>query len=232
MPDHRGMVGTIALMMQRVLLCSAMVVASCSAGQPHSRPSAPPAPPAPWFAQFVGSATQVVAVQGTGETKAVIDTWQRVGDTWKAVRHGLPADVGAAGFSDTASDDNPATPRGVFSLDYAFGTAPAPRTDLKYVRVDSQDWWDVDSNSPTYNTHQRCEQSSCTFDTSVSENLDAYERAIVMGVNDQRNPRGGAAFFVHATDGGPSAGCVTLDDIALVQLIEWLRPGAKIAIKG
>ncbi|OOD54777.1 hypothetical protein BWP04_21505, partial [Mycobacterium tuberculosis] len=32
------------------------------------------------------------------------------------------------------------------------------------------------------------------------------------------------------TDGGPTAGCVAIDDATLVQIIRWLRPGAVIAI--
>ncbi|AGM30942.1 L,D-transpeptidase family protein [Mycobacteroides abscessus] len=190
-----------------------------------------PAPPPPWFADSVGAARQVVEVQGTGGTKAVVGTWQRKGDTWEPVERDLPSDVGSAGFTDVSSDDNPATPTGVFSLDYAFGTEPSVAHGLDYLQVDADDWWDGDPASPDYNTHQRCAESACTFDTSLSEELDGYPRAIVMGVNKSRVPGAGSAFFVHATDGGPSAGCVTLDDAALVRLIGWLRPGAVIAIR-
>ncbi|CPU21276.1 conserved exported protein [Mycobacteroides abscessus] len=96
------------------------------------------------------------------------------------------------------------------------------------------DWWDGDSNSPTYNTHQQCAKAECPFNTAQSENLPIpqYKHAIVMGVNKDRVPGGGSAFFVHSTDGGPTAGCVSLDDATLVKLIGWLRPGAVIAIKG
>ena len=38
------------------------------------------------------------------------------------------------------------------------------------------------------------------------------------------------ATLVHATDGGPTAGCVALDDPTLVKIIQWMRPGALIAI--
>lgn len=194
-------------------------------------PVAASRPAPPWFADSVGTATQVVAVQGTGGTKAVIETWQRTGDTWEPVERNLPSDIGSAGFTDTASDDNPATPTGVFTLDWAFGTEPSVARGLDYLPVDGDDWWDGDPASPNYNTHQRCAESACPFDTSLSEELNGYSRAIVMGVNSSHTPRAGSAFFVHGTDGGPSAGCVTLDDAALVRLIGWLRPGAVIAIR-
>ncbi|MGH3726897.1 MAG: L,D-transpeptidase family protein [Mycobacterium sp.] len=208
--------------------CGSVPVEPAAAVLPASAPRAEP----PWFADSVGTATQVVLVQGTGATKAVISTWQRKGDAWEPVEHNIPSDIGAAGFADTASDDNPATPRGVFSLDYAFGTEPSTAHGLDYVRVDANDWWDGDPASSGYNTHQRCVESACTFDTSVSEELDSYSRAIVMGVNSSHKPGGGSAFFVHGTGGGPSGGCVTLDDAALVRLIGWLQPGAVIAIRG
>lgn len=222
----------------RLLSLSVVLLAGACGTGPGVHPvavvpvAAAQATPPPWFAESVGTATQVVSVQGTGGTKAVIGTWQRMGDTWEQVEQNLPSDVGAAGFAATASDDNPATPTGIFSLDYAFGTEPSVAHDLNYLQVDADDWWDGDPASPGYNTHQRCAQSACAFDTSLSEELDGYSRAIVMGVNASHTPGAGSAFFVHASDGGPSAGCVTLADAALVRLIGWLRPGAVIAIKG
>ena len=36
--------------------------------------------------------------------------------------------------------------------------------------------------------------------------------------------------IVHTTDGGPTAGCVSLDDDTLVKIIRWLQPGALIAV--
>jgi L,D-peptidoglycan transpeptidase YkuD (ErfK/YbiS/YcfS/YnhG family) len=51
-----------------------------------------------------------------------------------------------------------------------------------------------------------------------------------MGVNKARVPGNGGAFFVHTTDGGPTAGCVALDDDTLVKIMRWLQPGALIAV--
>ena len=50
------------------------------------------------------------------------------------------------------------TPMGVFTLDFAFGTAPNPGGGLQYVQVGSNHWWDGDMKSPTYNTMQVCEK--------------------------------------------------------------------------
>ena len=94
-------------------------------------------------------------------------------------------------------------------------------------------WWSADG--PTYNTMQVCKQADCPFNTSPAsgtENLyiPAYAHAIVMGVNKERVPGNGGAFFVHTSNGSPTAGCVALDDATLVKVIQWLQPGAVIAI--
>ena len=187
----------------------------------------------PWFERWVGNATQVISVVGVGGSSAKMDVWQRTGGDWQAIGVGIPAHVGSAGMTAQSKGGYPATPMSIFTLDYVFGTAPSPGGGLQYLQVGPDDWWDGDPSSPTFNTHQRCEKSQCKFDTSASENLDIpeYVHSVVMGVNTKaRKPANGAGFFLHATDGGPTEGCVATDDETLVKIIQWLRPGALIAI--
>ncbi len=190
----------------------------------------------PWFGNSVGTATQVISVVGVGGSKAMMDVYQRDATGWQAVAAGIPASIGANGMAAETHDGNMATPMGVFSLDFAFGTAPNPGGGLQYVQItDNNHWWDGDVKSPTYNTMQVCQKAQCPFNTdpaSGTENLNisAYKHAVVMGVNKARIPGNGGAFFVHTTDGGPTAGCVAIDDAKLVQIMQWLRPGAVIAV--
>ena len=60
--------------------------------------------------------------------------------------------------------------------------------------------------------------------------LDCFRHRLHKRPQTKSTPGGGAAFFFHTTDGGPTAGCVAIDDAKLVQIIQWLRPGAVIAI--
>lgn len=189
----------------------------------------------PWFARSVGNATQVISVVGTGGSKAKMDVWQRTSSGWQPVAAGIPANIGANGMLPKTRDGNMATPMGVFTLDFAFGTEPNPGGGLAYVQVGPDHWWDGDMGSPTYNTMQVCRKEQCPFRTEPSsgtENLQIpqYRHAIVMGVNKARVPGNGGAFFVHTTDGGPTAGCVAIDDAMMVKLIQWLKPGALIAV--
>ncbi|GFG73603.1 hypothetical protein MBOT_09680 [Mycobacterium botniense] len=186
----------------------------------------------PWFARSVGTASQVISVVGVGGSNAKLDVYQRSATGWQPVAAGIAAHIGSAGMTPQAKSGYPATPMGIFSLPYAFGTAPNPGTGLRYVQVGPDYWWDGDAKSPTFNTMQVCRKDQCPFNTAESENLDIpqYKHAVVMGVNNARIPGNGAAFFFHTTDGGPTEGCVAVDDGTLVQIIRWLRPGALIAI--
>jgi L,D-peptidoglycan transpeptidase YkuD (ErfK/YbiS/YcfS/YnhG family) len=187
----------------------------------------------PWFANSVGSATQVLAVTGTGGSDAKMDVWQRNGAGWQPVSAGIPAKVGSKGMSPDHYEGSMLTPTGIYTLDFAFGTEPSPGGGLQYVQVGPDHWWDGDVNSPTYNTMQVCQKDQCPFSLSGgTENLQIpqYAHAIVMGVNKERVPGEGSAFFVHSSDGSATAGCVAIDDATLVSIMQWLRPGAVIAV--
>lgn len=187
---------------------------------------------APWFANAVGNATQVVSVMSTGGSNATMDIYQRTAAGWQALRTGIPTHVGSAGMAPQAKSGVPATPMGVYTLDSAFGTAPNPGSGLPYTQVGPNHWWSGDDHSPTFNSMQVCQKAQCPFNTAESENLQIpqYKHAVVMGVNKNKTPGGGAAFFFHTTDGKPTEGCVAVDDAQLVSIMKWLRPGAVIAI--
>ncbi|MBS1691441.1 MAG: hypothetical protein JST91_04395 [Actinobacteria bacterium] len=188
---------------------------------------------APWFAGSVGPATQVVSVVGQGGSTAKVDVWQRTATGWQPIGVAIPAFVGAKGMAAQTREGEMKTPMGIFTLDFAFGTTPPPGGGLPYVQVGDEHWWDGDVGSPTYNTMQVCRKEQCPFSTAPpTENLNIpqYVHAVVMGVNKARVPGAGSAFFLHASDGGPTAGCVAIDDATLVEIIRWLRPGAVIAV--
>ncbi len=216
--------------MRRLLLSLSAAVSAAAVAVA----SAPPSPPAtPWFPAKVGNASQVLSVVSTGGSTAKMDVWQRAATGWEAIGTGIPVHVGEAGMAPEARDSVPATPMGVYSLDFAFGTQPNPGGGLKYYQTTPDYWWSADG--PTYNTMQVCKQAACPFDTSPAsgtENLyiPAYAHALVMGVNKERVPGHGGAFFVHTTNGGATAGCVGVDDATLVKIMRWLQPGAVIAI--
>jgi len=217
-------VRTLASLMTAILLAVAL-------GAPVS--AAPGSAQQPWFAQRVGAATQVLSVVSAGGSRAKMDVWQRDASGWQAIGTGIDTFIGSAGMAQEAREGARATPMGVFSLDFAFGTQPSPGGGLTYYQTTPDYWWSADPAN--YNTMQVCKKQECPFDTSPaigSENLyiPQYAHAIVMGVNPERIPGRGSAFFVHTSSGAPTAGCVAIDDATLVKIIQWLQPGALIAI--
>ena len=205
------------------------------------RPASPPVaaitashPEAPWFASSVGGATRVISVVGNGGSNAVLSTWQKSGEDWTAVIDSVTAKVGSPGISTSYGESSAATPAGVFAITSAFGRQPNPGTGMSYLHVDNSDWWVSDVSSPDYNTHQRCAPGTCPFNEQASENLwnagGVYDYALVMGVNSRRVPGAGSAFFVHVTNGAPTAGCVAIPASTLVSTLRWVQPGTVIAL--
>ncbi|MEO9261837.1 MAG: L,D-transpeptidase family protein [Jatrophihabitantaceae bacterium] len=183
------------------------------------------------MAGLTGTASQLLTVTAPawGATQATLQAWDRIGASWQ--RHGdsVPAWLGQAGMSRQASEGFTGSPAGSFTLTQAFGNYPDPGTALPYFQAGRDDWWSGDSSSPTYNSHQRCPATSCPFRTGLSENLhDAgavYGYAVAIDYNTAPAiPGRGSAFFLHVSQQQPTAGCVSIDQDALVQILRWLNP--------
>jgi L,D-peptidoglycan transpeptidase YkuD (ErfK/YbiS/YcfS/YnhG family) len=179
-----------------------------------------------------GTARQVVTVvaASTGSTTGTLQAWTKTSSGWQ--RHGsaITAHLGSQGLTAHPSESKSATPIGSFTLTQAFGSASNPGTRLAYFRTDSSDWWVSDTSSHYYNTHYRC-ASGCPFDTGAGENLRAagfvYTYAVVIDYNRLPvTPGAGSAFFLHVTDGGATAGCVSIPEAGLVSIMKWLDPSA------
>jgi L,D-peptidoglycan transpeptidase YkuD (ErfK/YbiS/YcfS/YnhG family) len=226
--------------MSRALTCVAsaaalITVAVTAAGIRDAEAQAVPPAPVAWFTNQAGSAHQVISVVGTGGTDAWLLAWEKRGATWVAIGRGTAAKVGPVGISASFGESSSATPAGVFALSTSFGRKANPGSGLPYRRVDTSDWWVSDSKSTRYNTYYRCAPGHCPFRESAGENLgragQPYDYAAVMGVNPQRKPYAGSAFFLHASNGKPTAGCVAVPSVNVASLLRWLRPGALIAIR-
>ena len=183
------------------------------------------------LAVATGSSTQLVTVTApsAGSTTAQLTAWQLGPDGWTAVLGPVTARVGAAGIG-VASESSTRTPAGTFTLTEAFGRAPNPGTALPYRVVDNADWWVSDTRSPLYNRYARCARGTCPFDERAGENLGAagpvYDNAVVLDYNRGGTPGAGSAFFLHITNGAPTAGCVAIDRGSLATLMRWLDPTA------
>jgi L,D-peptidoglycan transpeptidase YkuD (ErfK/YbiS/YcfS/YnhG family) len=203
---------------------------------PNATPTPAPAPtpagtPLPLDLP-TADATQVLTVTApsTRSTTATLQAWQRAGAGWVPVGGAVPAHVGADGLSATPSESTSATPIGSFTLTQAFGHDANPGTALPYLQTTPDDWW-ISQAGPLYNTHQRC-SGTCPFaQGDPNEHLyyetPYYDYAAVIDYNRSPVVQGaGSAFFLHVTDGTPTAGCVAIPVDRLVAILRWLTPSA------
>jgi L,D-peptidoglycan transpeptidase YkuD (ErfK/YbiS/YcfS/YnhG family) len=181
-----------------------------------------------------GDAGQVITVTApsASNTTATLQAWTKSGDGWHKSGPSVLAHLGSDGMSTDASESKSATPIGSFTLTRAFGHDSNPGTTLPYVQTTPEDWW-ISQAGPLYNTFQDCE-SSCAFaQGDPNEHLyyetPFYDYAVVIDYNTANAPGGikpgkGSAFFLHVTDGNPTAGCVSIAADQLLRLMRWLNP--------
>jgi L,D-peptidoglycan transpeptidase YkuD (ErfK/YbiS/YcfS/YnhG family) len=188
------------------------------------------ATPAAALQGIPAATSQVVLVNAptATSTTAMIEAWQRTENGWKPVVGPVLAHIGADGMGH-ASESTSRTPAGLFSLTQTFGRAVNPGTRQPWFHVTSNDWWVSDVHSPAYNTHQTCAVGSCLFNEAAGENLAqagaVYDYAAVIDYNRwAARPGAGSAFFLHVTDGRPTAGCVATDRPTMIAILRWLDP--------
>jgi L,D-peptidoglycan transpeptidase YkuD (ErfK/YbiS/YcfS/YnhG family) len=189
-----------------------------------------------------GSATRVITVvaASTGSTTATLQAWQKSGAGWLGYGPSIQAHLGSAGLTYHPSESLPATPIGSFTLTRAFGRDSNPGTALPYLQTSPSDWWISQYGGKyagCYNTLQTAAPSaSCPYtegtpNEHLYDEIPFYDYAVVMDVNTANAPGGvvqggGSAFFLHVTDGTPTAGCVSIPAGNLVTIMRWLGPAA------
>jgi L,D-peptidoglycan transpeptidase YkuD (ErfK/YbiS/YcfS/YnhG family) len=181
-----------------------------------------------------GKATRVITVvaRSTSSTTARLQVWRKArGGGWLRSGSSVTAHVGSDGLSKTPSEFRSATPIGSFTLTQAFGRDSNPGTALPYFKTTPADWW-ISQAGSLYNTHQRC-SSNCAFTQGdPNEHLyyetPYYNYAVVIDANTRNTGHvkqyGGSAFFLHVTDGQPTAGCVAISQAKLTHLMLSLSP--------
>lgn len=181
---------------------------------------------------YTGNATQVVSVvvARSTATTATVSGWTRTPSGWVDSVASVTGFVGAAGVG-TAAEGSTRTPAGTFSLTRSFGRIANPGTRLSWFSTDTLDWWDENPASPTYNLHVR----RSTSPGGASENLyragTVYDAAVVIDHNTARTPGAGSGFFLHVTNGRPTAGCVAVPAATVVAILRWLNPAAHPVIR-
>lgn len=175
--------------------------------------------------------SQLVIVQSYG-TRATVTMHELQDGVWTEI---LRTDgfVGSKGVGE-ASEFTSATPQGTFPLYFAFGINPDPGTKVPYLQVDEYDYWVGDSSSPLYNQYARAD-SDTDWDKSESERIidypTAYGYCLFIGYNIEGVPGKGSCFFLHCSNGRPTAGCVSVPESDMAFILRNIGEDCGIVIE-
>ena len=139
--------------------------------------------------------------------------------------------VGAGGVGQ-ASEYSSCSPRGVWGVGIAFGNQPNPGISTGYTQVDETYYWVDDVNSGYYNRF--VSTRDVIADWSSAEHIQscgaAYNYVLSINYNTECIPGNGSAFFLHCSTGRPTAGCVSVPEHVMVQIMQLFQPGCLIVI--
>jgi len=179
------------------------------------------------------------------ERRSGADEWVPVGEPWPARlgRNGMAWGRGLHPLPRGArmkKEGDGRAPGGVFTLGMAYGyQSPdevARHRDLGYHQVGERDMWVEDVNSPYYNQHLRLRTPGPTneWEEQQQMRLNDHAHSLKLFVNHNAPPdvvsgAGSAIFFHIWRENGarPTAGCTTLAEPHLREMIAWVDPGAQ-----
>ena len=187
------------------------------------------APPDPRLAE-VGAALQAIVVTAPryAATTATLTAYERGPGGWRTVFGPWSANVGTRGVAPPGEkrEGDGRTPSGVYGFDFFFGVVADPGVKFPYRRITSRSIvWDDDPASPLYNTWVDLDRQQAGVNPEPMYTTPAYNHGAVIAYNADRTPPLGSAIFLHVSTGGPTAGCVSLPEPQLVEVLRWLDPG-------
>jgi L,D-peptidoglycan transpeptidase YkuD (ErfK/YbiS/YcfS/YnhG family) len=178
--------------------------------------------------------TQVVTVTNWIKARAFahLNAWQLEGSSWVHVFGPWTARIGGGGWASPGQkiEGDDLTPQGTYGFQFMFGVNPNPGVHFAWRHAFRYDYWDDDPASARYNLWTNTRTRNAGANPEPMHNVPAYNYAAVIGYNLARVPGAGSAIFLHVGDGQATAGCVSLPQAELLQVITWLRPAANPVI--
>ena len=190
----------------------------------------------------------IVAIPATWDAPGgKLQRFERAGREWKPVappvsvlfgRQGSAWGRGVRGTAEPGkhkAEKDWRAPAGLFAIGkiYTYDKALPPGSDFPFHTVTTADAWIDDVNHPDYNKHVRIDPAKppAWFEKQKMRHGDfAYRWLIEIRHNSDPPVSGaGSAIFFHIRRGPqrPSAGCTTMAEENLVDLIRWLRASKK-----
>lgn len=181
----------------------------------------------------VGDATQVVLVEHSGGSNAVLSLHEKKDGAWQKL-YECAAYVGKNGVGKEKEGDKK-TPLGVYNLTTPFGIKDDPGAAMPYTKVTEYHYWCGDSSSQYYNKlmdERTCDRKHTSADEYLIDYVGEYNYAMFIDYNAAGVPHKGSCIFLHCTGKNKyTAGCVAIPEAAMKQVLQWARSGVKIMIR-
>lgn len=180
--------------------------------------------------EVAASSQQLILVAASGTSAQITMLNKNSDGTWFQLLSSTGY-VGINGVGPT-TEWNRKTPPGVFGFTKAFGILPNPGTAFPYVQVDQSHYWVDDVNSKYYN--QFVSSGTVVPDWNSAEHLidytGSYGYCLAIDYNPDCVPGVGSAIFLHCSAGRPTAGCVSVPESVMKQIMQLVRTDCKIVI--
>ena len=163
------------------------------------------------------SCSQLIITLGTGGSNAVIYCFQKDSDGYWQQVYKFSGFVGKGGIGKTSEGDVK-SPYGYYTLGTAFGRLGNPGTKMPWRDITSNDYWDDDPYSSTYNTWQ-----SSNPPKTEKMNITAYNYGFVINYNSNKVLGAGSAIFFHVAYSS-TLGCTGTSQDNVIKILQWLNP--------
>lgn len=171
-----------------------------------------------------GSKQCIVVASGGSQCKVYL--FEKAGDIWKEVSS-TSGTVGKNGVSSESREGDYRTPKGLFTLGFAFGTKNITDLHIPYRRINDSCYWVDDPSSEYYNQWVETDDIQWASAEHLADYPDSYRYAVVINYNmDPIVPGAGSAIFLHCKTGSYTAGCVAVPEADMLDILYWLDSDA------
>lgn len=175
--------------------------------------------------------TQAITVVGNGGSYATLTLHTKCNGIWTETLS-CSARVGKNGITSSKREGDGKTPTGIYSFGQAFGVAGNPGTSRGWLQVNNNHYWVDDVNSSYYNRLVDASQTGIQWNSA--EHLvsypTAYKYAIAVNYNAACTSGAGSAIFLHCSTGGSTAGCISVSQSNMIQILRNLQNDTLIGI--
>ena len=177
-------------------------VRQAEGGHPRDRGGGAGAPQGSAAAELdcANQTDQIVLVDYTGGSKAVLSLHEKVDGVWTEVLS-CDAYVGKNGIGKTKEGDKK-TPEGTYNLTTPFGIKDDPGAQMPYTKVTKYHYWCGDSSSEYYNQlvdERKVDRKHTSSDEYLIKYKGVYNYCMFIDYNAEGTPHKGSCIFLHCT---------------------------------